>query len=229
MPKKWLWKAKARLCKNLCWLADLANVLYMLEKTVNQCGMGYYPFPAFGLVVHTGAALMGHWSIQWQTIWSQWCSGSAWVSWIDLWGLLFAAGMKLTQMAANGNISALTKINKNSWQMECASSAKRMQWGSSHWNSNCQGMAKQMLEKASHWPRAANGRGSTAGSLFVAPCNHAMGCITHSVLAMVFQIKLQVIQIGCGSLPFSSLVFVLSLWLLAPHCSLALHWNLASW
>ena len=114
---------------------------------------------------------------------------------IGLWGLLFAAGMKLTQMAANGNISAFTKINKNSWQMECASNAKRFK---------LPGMAKQMLEKASHWPKTANGRGSTAGSLFVAPCNHALGGITHSVLAMVFQIKLQVTQIGCGSLPFQA-------------------------
>ena len=104
----------------------LGQCFAMLEKTVNQCGKGYYPFPAIGPFSTQGQP-HGPGSIQWQTIWSQWCSGSAWVSWIDLWGLLFAAGMKLTQMAANGNISALTKINKNSWQMECASSAKRMQ------------------------------------------------------------------------------------------------------
>ena len=76
-------------------------------------------------------------------------------------------------------------------------------WNTIVSNLNCQAWQNK-CQKGNPLPKTANGRGRIAGPLFVAPCNHAMGGITHSILAMDFVIKLQVIQIGYGSLPFQA-------------------------
>ena len=53
---------------------------------------------------------------------------------------------------------------------------------------------------------------------FAAPCTHAMGGSTHWILAIGFLIKLQVIQIGSGRLPFQAGSCFLA------RCGCWLHW-----
>ena len=115
-------------------------------------------------------------------------------------------------MAADGNATAFSNIIKKSWHMECVSIAKKKTamrsysigiWNTIVSNPNCEAWQNK-CQKGKPLPKTVNGMGSIAGPLFVAPCNHAMGGITQSILAMDFLIKLQVIQIGHGSLPFQA-------------------------